>query len=123
MLLALIGAHALLHRSTRATDQQGRIVATPADYAAVHNLVAELFAEGVEATVRPIVRETVEAVAAMEQPTSLSKLARLLKLDKNTVHNRVRKAIAAGFLTNEETKRGRPARILLVASFNQFERI
>jgi hypothetical protein len=42
MLLSLIAAHALLHRSTRAVDEQGRIIATPADYAAVHDLVAKL---------------------------------------------------------------------------------
>jgi hypothetical protein len=114
MLVALISAHALLHRSTRAADKQGRVVATIADYAAIYDLVANLFAEGLEATVRPVVRETVEAVRAMGQPElSLIALARKLKLDKNTVHNRVKKAIASGFLANNETKRGRPARIVL----------
>ena len=84
MLLALIRAHALLHRSTRAADKQGRVVATIADYAAIYDLVATLFAEGLEATVRPVVRETVEAVRAMGQPeVSLISLARVLKLDKN----------------------------------------
>jgi predicted fused transcriptional regulator/phosphomethylpyrimidine kinase len=67
-LLALIGAHALLHRSTRPADQHGRIMATLADYVAVYDLVAKLFAEGIEATVPPTVRETVEAVEAMGQP-------------------------------------------------------
>src|SRR5262245_7660213 len=64
-LLALISAHALLHRSTRPTDQHGRIMATAADYAMVCSLVAKLFAEGIEATVPSTVRETVEAVEAM----------------------------------------------------------
>ena len=99
MLLTLISAHALLHRGTRAADPQGRVVATIADYAAVHDLVANLFAEGLEATVRPVVRETVEAVRAMGEPeVSLTSLARELKLDKATVSNRVKKAIASGFL-------------------------
>jgi hypothetical protein len=44
---------------------------------------------------------------------SLIALARELKLDKATVHNRVKKAIASGFLANNETKRGLPARIVL----------
>jgi hypothetical protein len=35
MLLALVQAHALLHRGTRAADGQGKIIATLADYAAV----------------------------------------------------------------------------------------
>jgi hypothetical protein len=120
-VLALIAAHALLHRSTRAADQQGRIIATPADYAAVHGLVAELFAEGIEATVPPIVRETVEAVREVTvgvgvlepQEVSLTLLAKKLGLDKNSAHHRVRKAIERGYLVNREEKRGKPARIAL----------
>lgn len=61
-LLALIRAHALLHRERRARDERGRIVATLADYAAVRELVADAFAEGLEATVKPATRETVAAV-------------------------------------------------------------
>jgi hypothetical protein len=113
-LLALIAAHALLHRSTRAADQQGRVIATLADYAAVHDLVAKLFAEGIEATVPPTVRETVEAVAAMGQPeVSLTNLAKRLRLEKSTTHARCHRAIARGFLVNHETKKGMPARIAL----------
>ena len=51
LLLTLIRAHALLHRATRDRDNQGRIVATVADYAAVGALVEKLFSEGIEATV------------------------------------------------------------------------
>jgi hypothetical protein len=113
-LLALISAHALLHRSTRAADQQGRIVATVADYAVVHDLVAKLFAEGIEATVPATVRETVEAVRAGEaEEVSLTLLAKKLGLDKNSAHHRVRKAIKLGYLANREEKRGKPARIAI----------
>jgi hypothetical protein len=121
-LLALIAAHALLHRSTRAADQQGRIIATPADYAAVHDLVAKLFAEGIEATVPPIVRATVEAVGEVTvgergvgeaAEVSLTLLAKKLGLDKNSAHHRVRKAISRGYLVNREEKRGKPARIAI----------
>src|SRR5205085_6146122 len=101
MLFTLIKAHALLHRGTRPTDQYGRIRATPADYAAVHDLVATLFAEGIEATVAKTVRETVEAVKAIGQPeVSLTNLAKHLKLEKSTVSARVHRAIARGFLVN-----------------------
>jgi hypothetical protein len=62
LLKTLIEAHALLHRETRARDDHGRIVATLADYSAVRELVAKLFAEGIEATVPATVRETVNAV-------------------------------------------------------------
>jgi hypothetical protein len=126
-LLALIAAHALLHRSTRTVDEQGRIIATPADYRAVHDLVAKLFAEGIEATVPPIVRETVEAVREVTvgeggvgeggvgeaAEVSLTLLAKKLGLDKNSAHHRVRKATERGYLVNREEKRGKPARIAI----------
>ena len=117
LLLTLIRAHALLHRETRARDSHGRIVATAADYAAIRGLVAKLFAEGIEATVPPTVRETVTAVGASVGggvgEISLSALARNLKLDKNSAHHRVRKAIERGYLVNREDKRGMPAKIAL----------
>ena len=122
MLLSLIRAHALLHRETRDKDDQGRIVAATADYAAIYHLVEKPFAEGVEATVPATVRETVEVVreclAADESgqtatTISLAALAKELKLDKSSVHHRVRKAIAAGYLANQETKKGKAAQIVL----------
>jgi hypothetical protein len=125
MLLSLIRAHALLHRETRDKDDQGRVVASFADYTAVYHLVEGLFAEGIEATVPTTVRETVEAVreylaaggsaqTAEGAPTvSLTALAKEMKLDKNSVHHRVRKAISAGYLANQETRRGKPAQIVL----------
>jgi hypothetical protein len=58
-LLTLICAHALLHRASRDRDQTGAIIATAADYATVRELVADVFAEGIEATVPVTVRETV----------------------------------------------------------------
>src|SRR5262249_59054413 len=51
LLLTLIRAHALLHRATRDRDDQGRIIAAVADYAAVRVLVEKLFSDGIEATV------------------------------------------------------------------------
>jgi primase-like protein len=113
-LLALVRAHALLHRATRAADGQGRVIATLVDYGAVYGLVEKLFAEGVEATVPPTVRTTVEAVKDIGRPEiSLTALAEHLKLEKSTVSARVHRADARGFLTNNETKKGLPARIAL----------
>jgi hypothetical protein len=90
LLLTLIRAHALLHQQTRALDDAGRIIATVADYEAVHELVARLFAEGIEATVPKTIRETVAAVAACVEgdveEVSLTALAKKLKLDKSAVH-------------------------------------
>jgi hypothetical protein len=45
VLQILISAHAILHQKSRNVDARGRVVATLADYAAVHELVADLIAE------------------------------------------------------------------------------
>lgn len=47
-LLGLIQAHALLHQRQRQRDAKGRLLATPADYAAVHALVAPTFGHEVD---------------------------------------------------------------------------
>ena len=61
-VLCLVRAHAMLHQATRERDERGRIVATVADYAAVHELLDDLVAEAVDASVSPATRDTVEAV-------------------------------------------------------------
>ncbi|MGH7046805.1 MAG: hypothetical protein ACREE2_10530 [Stellaceae bacterium] len=118
LLLTLIEAHALLHREQRERDDQGRILATLNDYAVVRELVADLFAEGVDATVRPETRETVAAIVALKRTldkdeVSLAETAKQLKLDRSVVSRRVAVAIAAGYLLNAEKGKGRPARISL----------
>jgi hypothetical protein len=113
-LLTLICSHALLHRASRARDQTGAIIATTSDYAAIRELVADVFSEGIEATVPATVRETVDAVSALEKDeVSLGELAAKLALDKSVTSRRVRDTTDRGYLVNLETRRGRPARIIL----------
>lgn len=113
-ILNLIRAHTVLHQATRERDSHGWIVATVADYTAVRELVADLVSEGVEATVPPIVRETVETVLGAESAEGISvgQLARRLNMDKAAASRRWQSAKARGFLKNLETKRGKPARIV-----------
>jgi len=115
-ILSLIHAHAILHQATRRRDGEGRIIATVDDYAVVRELVHDLIAEGVEATVPSTVRETVEAVkrllATGKGDVSVAQLAQALKLDKAAVSRRVKAAIDRGFLQNLETKKGLPARLV-----------
>ena len=60
------------------------IIATTADYATVRELVADVFAEGIEATVPGTARETVDAVVALKKhEVSLGELAAKLALDKS----------------------------------------
>jgi hypothetical protein len=116
-VLILIRAHALLHQATRLKDKDGRVVATLDDYRAVRALVADLVAEGVEATVKPEVRETVEAASHLLSNCNAEvrqvELARALKLDKSSISRRVAAALDGGFLKNLEDRKGRPARLVL----------
>ena len=64
-ILNLVRAHAILHQALRQKDADGCIVADLSDYAAVRDLVADVVAEGIGATVRPAIREVVEAVATL----------------------------------------------------------
>ncbi len=111
-ILGLVRAHALLHRATRDVNENGWIVATVEDYAAVRELVNDLISEGISATVRTTTRETVEAVAALGgENVTTAQLARRLKLDVSAVGRRVNVAIAAGYLRNDEDKRNKPRRL------------
>jgi hypothetical protein len=116
-VLTLIRAHALLHQATRRKDAAGRIIATIEDYSAVRNLVADLVAAGVEATVRPEVRETVSAVACLiasgEEEVRQADLRTRLKLDKSAISRRVADALDRGYLRNREDRKGRPARLVI----------
>ena len=116
-VLSLIRSHALLHQATRQRDDQGRIVATFEDYAAIRSLAAPLIAEGVGATVSETVRETVKAVSDLlsegVDSVSVALLAVKLKLDSSAASRRVRFAASKGFLTNLETKRRQRARYVV----------
>src|SRR3984893_4954477 len=113
-MLTLIRAHALLHRASRDRTEAGAIIAAVEDYAVVRELVADLFSEGIEATVSNTVRETVDAVAALKKDEiSLGELAAKLELDKSVTSRRLRQATEFGYLVNLETRRGRPARIVI----------
>jgi hypothetical protein len=119
-LLTLISAHALLHRASRMRDPQGRIVAEIDDYRHVYDIVVDVVAAGVEATVPAIVRETVEAVASLIDDAPLgiegassAQVAQMLGLDKSAAWRRVRVAMQKGYLENLETRKGKRAQIVL----------
>jgi len=121
-LLNLIAAHALLHQTHRERDGSGRIVATLADYRAVYGLTIDVLNEGVRATVNPRVRETVEAALRLHNCViaegdkgplyvSVPMLARELDLEPSTAWRRVKQALDADYLVNDETKPRRPAKL------------
>jgi hypothetical protein len=114
-LLGLIQTHAILHQAQRDVDKEGRVVATIDDYAAVYDLIVDLMAAGVDASVPATTRETVAAVAALttqQHPrtgATLRQVAEHLKLDKSSASRRVNAAIKEGFLINGEERKGRSA--------------
>ena len=124
-VLALIKAHALLHQASRERDDEGRVVATVADYAVIRELVSDLIAAEVETTVSPAVRAVVEAVKAVAAakphdvvgeplPVSQADLCKHLQLDKAAVSRRVAEAVTHGFLDDlARGQKGRPSRIVL----------
>jgi hypothetical protein len=116
-VLNLICAHAVLHQASRPRDSKGRIIGTRGDYAAVYDLVIDIIAQGVQATVSATIRETVAAVKELDDATDLgikvTAIAGVLGIDKSSALRRVRVAIEDGYLTNLEERKGRPARITL----------
>jgi hypothetical protein len=128
VVLSLIEAHALLHQATRKRDEDGRIIATLADYSRVRELVSGLIAEGVEATVPKTIRETVEAVENIidggdEDHATNKAVAEELEIDKAAASRRVRTAIGRGYLKNLEDRKGHPARLVLAESMPEDQEI
>jgi hypothetical protein len=116
-VLMLIRAHAMLHQASRRRDEDGRIIAQIQDYVVVRELIADLVAVGVDATVKPEVREVVRAVSALiekgQQEVRQSELKSALQLDKSAISRRVADALDGGFLKNLEDRKGRPARLII----------
>lgn len=117
LLLALIRAHALLHRATRPLDKRGQVVATIGDYAVVRDLVVDLISDTIGAQVSVATRETVNAVAEIlgsgKQYASNAQLVDTLNVDKSAVSRRVRVAVEKGYLRNDEDRRGKPSKLAL----------
>ena len=117
-LLSLVQARALLHRESRERDEQGRIVATLEDYAAVRGLVGEMMSEGVEAVASAAVRETVATAARLleesgDEHITAKAIGAELGVDKAAISRRVRQAVDTGYMENLEDRKGRPMRLVL----------
>jgi hypothetical protein len=123
--LALVQAHALLHRANRDVGDNG-IVATIDDYDAVRDLVLGVISEGLNATVSAAIRETVEAIAEITAGddglrASNAQLEKRLKIDRSAVYRRVAKAITQGYVINDEDRPRKPTRLRLAESLPEDE--
>lgn len=114
-LLALVETHAIIHQLDREIDEHRRIVATPDDYLAVRELVANLMSDAVGTTVKATVRQTVEAIRQLTTPegVTVKQLADHLQLERSAAQYRVQAAQDGGFIVNIEDRRGMPARYAL----------
>jgi hypothetical protein len=119
-MLCLVRAHAILHQQTRRRDDTGRIVATIADYAAVHGLLDELVAEAVDAGVSAAMRQTAEAARTLldEQGgghLTAKKITDRLNVGKSAGYDRIKRALSAGYLINEAKEGERGMKIVMGA--------
>lgn len=121
-ILTTIQTLAFLAQVRRERDARGRIVASWDDYAGARDLLATVLDVSITDGVSPAVRETVEAVAALEPlPTqdehagpngvAIAVLAKQLKLGKSGCWTRVKNAIEGNYLVNLESRPGWAASI------------
>jgi hypothetical protein len=114
-LLALSRAQAILHQARRERDGEGRVVAALEDCAAVRELVVEVIAEGIEATVPPAVRETVSEVGRLladgRAEVGLREAAQALGLDNSAASRRIAAAVPLGHPRDLGDRRAGPARV------------
>jgi hypothetical protein len=109
-LLTFVQAIALLHQEQRADLGDGWIEATLEDYAAARELLAPIFDAVAAEGATPVIRQTVDAVSPGEE-VSEAEVARRLGLARSTVSWRIGKALAGGWLVNNEKREKHPARL------------
>lgn len=108
-LLTFIQSTAFLHQCTRERTPEGWVVASIEDYGEARRLLAPIFDMSTSEGVTPAIREVVDHIGEKEE-VSLAELAKRLKLAKTTVNWRTQRAIRGGWIVNNESRKGQPAR-------------
>jgi hypothetical protein len=113
-LLSLIKSCAIIRHHWRQTDNEGRLVATLADYETVRELVNDMYVDSSTGATSEI-RKLVEAVKDLdasrggsEQITNTT-LAKQLGIGIKQVERRAKRAIRLGWLVNREQRKFYPA--------------
>jgi hypothetical protein len=135
-LFSFIKASAILHQAQRKLDADGRIVAAVTDYAVAYPIFSRILAQTSGQGVTDNVRAVVDLIAARAAPTatkasagrfaragaasasaevelSSEQIGTLTGIGKSAAHRAVRAAIDLGFLVNNETRRGKPYRLVI----------
>lgn len=113
-ILSLTKAVAIVRHFRRTRDSGGRLVAHPEDYGYVRELINPMYSATVSGGSKAV-RETVQTVrdlvdGGIDSPTALD-VANRMEINKSTSTRRINRAIAAGWLINEEDRRNRPYRL------------
>ena len=135
-LFSFIKASAILHQAQRRIDDRGRVIATLADYAAAYPIFSKVLAQTSGQGVTDNVRTVVDLIAARATPIatkavggkfsrtgatgtgaevelSSEQIGTITGIGKSAAHRAVRAAIDLGFLVNNETRRGKPYRLVV----------
>ena len=135
-LFGFIKASAILHQAQRQMDSQGRVVANIADYALAYpifsRVLAELSGKAVADNVRVVTKLIAErAGAAAAKPTGMrfqrvevagrasevtissEEIGTATGIGKSAAYRAVRMALDLGIMTNNETGRSKPFRLVL----------
>ena len=135
-LFSFIKASAILHQAQRQVDDQGRVVALVADYALAYPIFTKVMAQSSGKSVPDNVREVVKLVAelagsAASRPSkgkfqrtapagpgseiviSSQQIGTATGIGKSAAYRAVIAALDLGFLTNNETRPGKPFRLTL----------
>jgi hypothetical protein len=135
-LFSFIKASAILHQAQRKLDADGRVVATVADYAVAYPIFSRVLAQTCGQGVTDTVRAVVELIAARAAPIpakaasgrfartgaagasaevelSSGRIGTLTGIGKSAAYRAVNAAIDQGFLVNNETRRGKPYRLVV----------
>ena len=121
MLLALIQASALLHQRQRKTDQDGRLIAAPADYAVAARLLSgplertlgESLSDPGQRFLERLLGEVDCPVEPMPTPFKVSDIRQRLKMSRSTISGFMGELEDKGFLepvADAGGGRGRPAK-------------
>jgi len=130
-LINLISIHVIIYQHQREKDENGFIIATLEDYRIIYNLTSDSINQAAEGSIKPTIRQTVNAVRELLQEESSDEtdhlgeteqkpkwvdnttLAKKLGLSTSATSRRVAEATALGFLDNLESRNGKRKRIIL----------
>jgi hypothetical protein len=124
---SLIETSALLHQATREVDEDGRVVATLADYSLAREAILQSLNISAADAIEPrsvsiltyVHAELVRVDPEGKKPTRISsgRLAKALGIPDRTARYQLNKLIDAGYLANTEQLPKRPMRLRLGADF------